>query len=144
MTEENTIVTYVDACLLMAAFRNGDPRNEDPRNKRAKDILNDKRRTFLASDGLRLEVMPKAIYNKCPREVEFYERFFARAQRLPTTEAIVQRACEIASRYDIAPMDAIHIAHAIEAGAKEFITTEKTTKPMFRVLDIPMLSIADE
>ena len=41
-------------------------------------------------------------------------------------------------------MDAVHIAHAVEAGADEFISAESLTKPMFRVLDVPMLSIADE
>ena len=139
MTPEKAIVTYVDACLLVAAFR-----KEDRRSRQANEVLEDKRRSFLVSDALWLELLPKAIYNKRPREAEFYERFFARAQRLPTTEAVIQRACMLAARYGLAAMDAVHIAHAVEAGADEFISAESLSKPMFRVLDVPMLSIADE
>ena len=73
--------------MLVAAFR-----KEDRRSRQANEVLEDKRRSFLVSDALWLELLPKAIYNKRPREVEFYERFFARAQRLPTIEAVIQRA----------------------------------------------------
>ena len=139
MTQEKAIVTYVDACLLIVAFR-----DEHHLNEQARNVLKDKRRSFLVSDALWLELLPKAVYNKRVREAEFYERFFARAQRLPTTEAVIQRACMLAARYGLAAMDAVHIAHAVEAGADEFISAESLTKPMFRVLDVPMLSIADE
>jgi hypothetical protein len=39
-------------------------------------------------------------------------------------------------------MDALHITVALAIGAEEFITTEKSTKPMFRVMEIQMISIA--
>lgn len=66
------------------------------------------------------------------------------ARGLLTTGAVIQRACALAARYGLAAMDAVHIAHAVEAGADEFISAESLSKPMFRVLDVPMLSIADE
>ena len=87
MTEEKTIATYVDACLLIVAFR-----DEHHLNEQARNILKDRRRSFLVSDALWLELLPKAVYNKRAREVEFYERFFARARRLPTTGAVIHSA----------------------------------------------------
>jgi hypothetical protein len=40
-------------------------------------------------------------------------------------------------------MDALHIAAAISVDAEEFITTEKSTKPMYRVTDIKIVSLFD-
>jgi hypothetical protein len=40
-------------------------------------------------------------------------------------------------------MDALHLAAALSIGAEEFITTEKPTKPMFRVSSINVISILD-
>jgi hypothetical protein len=38
-------------------------------------------------------------------------------------------------------MDALHIAAALSVNASEFVTTEKLTKPMFRVSGIKIVSI---
>jgi hypothetical protein len=40
-------------------------------------------------------------------------------------------------------MDALHIAAALSTGAEEFLTTEKKTKPMFRISNINVISIFD-
>jgi hypothetical protein len=45
--------------------------------------------------------------------------------------------------HGIAAMDAIHVAHAATAGVDEFISAEKSTKPMFRVQAIAVRSIRD-
>ena len=60
------------------------------------------------------------------------------------TDAIMRHARDIAGRYFLDAMDAIHVAYAIEAGADEFVSAERITKPMFRVLEVPMRSIALE
>jgi hypothetical protein len=39
-------------------------------------------------------------------------------------------------------MDALHIAAALAIDADEFVTTEKSTKPMYRVTEIRVVSIA--
>jgi hypothetical protein len=39
-------------------------------------------------------------------------------------------------------MDALHIAAALSVNAEEFITTEKLTKPMHRVTELAVISIA--
>ena len=133
----DTILTYVDACLLIAAFQ-----NKSERDQTASGILNDKRRVFLASDALWMEVMPAPRRNKRQREIDFYERFFARARHLPMSDAIMRRARGLSSIYHLDAMDAIHIAHAIDAGADEFVSAENSTKPMFAVQEMPVLTVA--
>ena len=133
------ILTYVDACLLFLAFR-----KNDQRSAQASEVLEDERRVFIVSDALWLEAMPAPLRNKRQAEVDFYERFFARARHIPMTDAIMRRARDIAGRYFLDAMDAIHVAYAIEADADEFVSAERITKPMFRVLEVPMTSIALE
>ena len=134
------ILTYADACLLITAFR-----NEDARGARANAILNDERRIFVASDALWLELMPKPLFYRRTEEADFYADFFGRAQqRLSWNTATLQRAHTLAQMYGLAAMDAIHIAHAIDAGVDEFISAEGINKPMFRVLEVPLTSIALE
>ena len=48
----------------------------------------------------------------------------------------------LARTYGLAAMDAIHIAFALEAGADQFISAENSTKPMFAVQEMPVLTIA--
>ena len=131
------ILTYVDACLLIVAFR-----KDDQRSAQANEVLEDRRRTFLASDALWMEVMPAPLRNKQQEEVAFYERFFARARHLPMTDAVMRRARALAARYFLDAMDAIHIAHALHAGADQFISAENATRRMFQVQEMPVLTIA--
>ena len=56
---------------------------------------------------------------------------------------IIQDGYKIACRYGLAAMDTLHIAAAISVGAEEFITTEKSTKLMYRVTDIKVVSLFD-
>ena len=134
------ILTYTDACLLITAFR-----NEDERGVAANIILNDERRDFVVSDPLWLELMPKPLFYKRTEEADFYASFFGRAlQRLSWNTATQQRAHTLARTYGLSAMDAIHVAYAIEAGVDEFVSAERITKPMFRVLEVPMTSIALE
>jgi hypothetical protein len=41
----------------------------------------------------------------------------------------------------LAAIDAIHIAVLLAADADEFVSGERGTKPMFRVSDLPIVSI---
>uniref|UniRef100_UPI0030DABD17 hypothetical protein n=1 Tax=Brasilonema sp. UFV-L1 TaxID=2234130 RepID=UPI0030DABD17 len=56
---------------------------------------------------------------------------------------LIQDAYHIACQYGLAAMDALHITAALSVGAEEFVTTEKKTKPMFRVSSIKIISIFD-
>ena len=66
--------TFIDSGILIAAF-NGPLRLSEL----ALQALEDTDRLFLTSPFVRLEVLPKAMFNKQAAEVLFYESFFARA-----------------------------------------------------------------
>jgi hypothetical protein len=44
-------------------------------------------------------------------------------------------------RYDLTPIDSLHISSALVANVDEFLTLEKNTKPMFNVQEINVISI---
>ena len=88
-------------------------------------VLNAPDREFITSVFVRMEVLPKAVYFRRPDEVAFYETFFASAQFVPFSEAL----------------DALHIAAAKASSVEEFITTERSTTALFRVIDITITSL---
>jgi len=106
------------------------------------EILDDPQRIFITSDFVRLEVMPKAVYHKNDDEVEFYEVFFQEARRtISGSKDLVLRAHEDACTFGLAAVDALHVAAARKGGADELITTEKESKPLFRVHGIRVTTI---
>ncbi len=124
--------TYLDAGVLLAA-NSGEP----SARLRALTILNDANREFAASVFLALEVMPKAVYFKNIKEREFYEEYFNRATlQVKSSAKLVDKAYSGACALGLQAMDALHLASALAAGAVEFITTEKPTKPIYRTEDI--------
>ena len=128
--------SYIDANLLIAAWHGREDAGLD-----ALAVLDDPDRMLLVSDALWLEVMPKAIYQKQQGEMAFYQSIFARAEHCPWRLDVLQQAHGLAQRYGIAAMDSIHVATALAAGADEFISGEKPTRPMFRVREMPMISL---
>jgi hypothetical protein len=66
------IVTFIDSGLLIAAAR-GIPEA----SARALAILDDPERAFASSEFVRLEVLPKAVFNRKSDEAEFYQQFLA-------------------------------------------------------------------
>ena len=129
-------LTYLDSGVLLSAFK-----ADGAIGRRAMEILDDPDRKFLVSDAVWLEVMPKPLYEKQRHEVDFYETVFSAAEHLSWNVSSLARAADIAAKYGISAMDAIHIAHAMDARADEFVTTERPGKPMFRVQEISMRSI---
>ena len=134
-----TKTAYIDSGVLINAFR-----GESALGLRAINILDDSDRIFASSVFVQLETLPKAIYQQQQTEQDFYQAFFNIVHHWSIDLlTILPNAQTIASRYGIAGMDAIHIAAAIAIGAEEFVTTEKSTKPMFRVTELQMISIAN-
>jgi len=132
--------TFIDSGVLIAAAR-----GNMIRSFAALRILNEREREFAYSAFIQLETLPKATYHKQQAEVEFYESFFSGVTLWATKlEQIVQIGNHIASTYGLAAMDALHLAAALSVDAEEFVTTEKTTKPMHRVTEIKIVSIATE
>ncbi|RUT07717.1 hypothetical protein DSM106972_019770 [Dulcicalothrix desertica PCC 7102] len=130
-------IAYIDSGVLLSAT-DGTSRIAE----KALQVLGDSNRKFASSQFVKLEVIPKAVYNKQTEESEFYEEFFSDVTYWARDlEQVVQDAYNIGCNYGLAAMDALHIAAALSVDADEFITTEKPTKPMFRVTSIRVTSI---
>lgn len=129
--------TFLDAGVLIAAAR-----GRGIIAVRAHTILDDPGRNFVASDYLRMEVLPKALYHRQNAEVLLYEQFFSRAVQIvsPAVSLMMQAYTE-AYTFGLAALDAVHIAAAKFSGAEEFITTERPTTPLFRVTGISIKTI---
>jgi predicted nucleic acid-binding protein len=123
--------TFLDAGVLIATVR-----GQEDVAARALALLEAPERTFVTSDFLRMEVLPKAIYYQRPVEVALYERFFARAHFIPITAALVTQAYTEACTFGLSALDALHVTFAKAGSAEEFITTERPSTPLFRVTGI--------
>lgn len=131
------IRTYVDANVLIAAFR-----SEYPATNEALALLGDPDRSFIASTYLRLETLRKPLFYRREDEIAFMETYFAGVSLwVPTDDALVIRALDLASRLDLGAMDALHAAAALQGGAEAFVTTERPTKPLFRVPGLNTISL---
>lgn len=133
------IITYIDSGVLLSAT-NGNGLIAE----KALEILSDSQRVFAASEFVRLEVSPKAVYHQQTEEYQFYEEFFNDVIYWANDLTyIVQESYKIASQYGLAAMDALHVAAAFSVSAEELITTEKKTKPIHKVVGIKVISIFD-
>lgn len=110
-------------------------------------FIRDPHREFISSDYVKLEVIPLPTWNRRKAELEFYELFFSKvsARMIPTSRYLLETALAEGCRIGSDAMDSIHIACAIIGGAEELVTSEKSTKPMFRTDKVKVVSIfADE
>lgn len=131
--------TYIDAGVLIEAFR-----GTNPRAVRALRVLDDPDRKFVVSDYLRLEVLPKPTFHNKREEVEFMQAVFENAENVKTSSELTGCALAMASKYDMAPIDALHIGAAAVADVDEFVTMEKPTKPMCKVEEVNVVSMHSE
>ncbi|MGH8573786.1 MAG: type II toxin-antitoxin system VapC family toxin [Gammaproteobacteria bacterium] len=131
------IRTYLDAGVLIAAVR-GQPA---PAHS-AYELLEDPEREFVASVFLRLEVLPKAIYQRRTAEVEFYRWYFALvvAWANPVDE-LVSLAERDGARYGLSALDALHVTAASMLGADELVTTEGLRKSIHRATSVRVVAI---
>jgi hypothetical protein len=131
------IITFVDAGVLIAAAR-----GRTDVSAQAMAILDDPDRSFASSDFIRLEVLPKAIFNGKSAEADFYIEFFRSVSHWPlNADAVVRHAYELGVKFGLAALDALHVAATISAGAEELVTTEKRGKPPHRTTGIRIHSI---
>jgi predicted nucleic acid-binding protein len=130
-------VTFIDSGVLVAAARGVGELSE-----KALLILEDSEYEFASSEFVKLEVIPKAVYNQKIAEARFYETFFSAVLYWANdVERIMHDAYNIGCQYGLAAIDSLHVAAALSVNAEEFLTTEKPTKPMFRVTSIRIISI---
>jgi hypothetical protein len=137
MRIKETMLTYVDSSVLIAAFR-----GISPASTPANTLLADATRRFVTSDFVRLEVLPKATYHRNTTEVDFYNRYFVSVHLwMLTTPALIQLALLRGGEFGLSAVDALHVAAAELAGADELVTTEKAGKPLPRVTSVRVVSI---
>jgi predicted nucleic acid-binding protein len=105
-------------------------------------VMEDGAREFYSSYMVRLELLPKAVFYKQKSEMEFYRTHLARvAAEEPLSESLSHDAFELATRYGLAAVDALHVAAAIRQGVEEFLTSELPGKPLFRVKELTVTSL---
>lgn len=106
------------------------------------EILDDPERILIVSDYLRLEVLPKPIAHRRQDEIDFMSAILESAgEDIKSSSELTKRAIELASRYDMTPIDALHVGVASIADVDEFITMEKPEKPMCRVQETKVISL---
>ncbi len=126
----NKILTFPDASVLIyAAIK--PTANTFARRMRALQLFNDPDREFVASEFLRLEVLPIAKFFDKKREIQFYKTFFAGVSHWADDAALIAPALALASQHGLGALDALHICAADQFGA-EFVSAEKPTKPIYR------------
>jgi len=131
------IATYIDSGVLIAAAR-----GDADLSPLALAYLGNPDREYITSEYVRLEVLPKAIFNKRKEEAEFYNEFFRQNSRtIPTSAALLEYAMAEGCENGIAGLDAVHIACAVFAGVEEFITSERKTSPIHRTQKVRVISI---
>ncbi|MBI4906475.1 MAG: nucleic acid-binding protein [Acidobacteria bacterium] len=95
------IRTFLDANVLIEVHRGKE-------KKRCLAIINDRRRIFVASPFLQLEVIPKAVYYRQQLEIEFYKTYFDNVRIwVNDLEAIVSLARQESERCGLAALDAL-------------------------------------
>jgi len=128
--------TFLDSGVLLHAWRG------EILSGAAMQIIDDDTREFFTSQMVRLELLPKARFERRAREVAFYESHFADcAGSQPFSQELGLEAEKLAARHGLAGPDALQLAAAIRQDVEEFYTSEKPGKPMFRVSEIKIVSL---
>lgn len=123
------IRTFLDSGILIAASRGTDELAE-----KALSIIGDPARALVASEFVRLEVLPKAKFHKQVDEAAFYEKFFgslARSCVVGISKGLVNDAYDAAIKYGLSAIDALHVSAAKRAKCQELWTAEKPESRFF-------------
>ena len=100
------------------------------RKMRALSVLADPDREFVATEFLKLEVLPGPTKYERKKELAFYERYFKGVVNWIDSSSFLQPAFDLACKHGLGAIDALHVAAASGVGA-EFISAEKPTKPIY-------------
>lgn len=135
MTGRRTIRTYFDTGVVIAAFSS---KSNAADVDLALELITDPSREIVTSGLLKLELLPSAMGVGDADQVDALQEFFDAADYyVAVDETLIERAIDEAAQLNgIGAIDALHLAAAISAGAREFITTEKRTKPLYRTRKI--------
>ena len=98
------IRTFIDSGVLIYAAR-----GEDTIAEVALQFIEDSERELASSIFLKLEVLPKSIFNKREQEIRFYESFFSAVSYWAMDiDLILRNAYREASEFGLGAMDALH------------------------------------
>ena len=126
----------MDSGLLIAVAQGKDEVYEE-----ALSVLDDPEREFVSSVYVQLEVLPNAVYLEREGQVAAYQEFFDNVSCwVNSSPELSDRALDLAREYGLGAVDALHVA-AAEGEEAELVTTERPTKPMFRVYSTTVTSI---
>jgi predicted nucleic acid-binding protein len=121
--------TYLDSGVFLAAHQ-----SSHHSYAAARAVIADPNRVFVVSDILRLELFPKPTYFKNDKELKFLQAFFADAvDDWALNASSFQDCMGLAGQYGLSGSDALQLSAALSLKAEEFISTEKATKPMYRI-----------
>jgi hypothetical protein len=129
-------LTFVGAGVLIAAAR-----GTGIKALTAFSVLDDPDREFASSVFVRLEVLPRAVYNKRRAEENFYESFFAAVTHWANPADTLDDSLNVATTYGLSALDGLHPAAALGVRADELVTTEGVTKPIYRAQGIKIVSV---
>lgn len=132
------IKTFLDAGVLITAHRGEPPLREAALSLLAFDI-----RLFVASVFLELELLPKPIFHRRDAETWFLREYFKKfAHEFPPDLAdLVELARTEAEKSGLAALDALHLAAAHILEVDEFVTTERSDKPIHRTALVRVVSL---
>jgi len=123
------MLTYLDSGVLIAAAK-----AKDKWHVPAMKLLDDETRQFVSSPFLRIETLHITAYNRYEDQRAFYEYFFQQAGcRFEDAGAAVAKAESLTMQFGVVGLDAMHIASALLSQATEFVTTELTDMPFYRM-----------
>jgi hypothetical protein len=106
------------------------------------EVLDDPTRTFASSVFVRLEVLPKPLFHKRRDEASFYRSYFAGVTRwAEPINSEARRAYMEGVKNGLSAIDALHVAAAIVAGARELVTVERASSPLCRVTSVAVRTI---
>ena len=111
--------------------------------RKAFEVIDDPNVDFASSIFVQLETLPKPVYFKRTAEVEFYELFFKSVTVwVESNKELTQSALNEALKNGLGAVDALHVAAAVQCGADELVTAEKTKAALTRVSSVPIRSLA--
>jgi hypothetical protein len=129
---------FIDSGVLITASR-----GTEEVARKAFELFDDPNVDFASSIFVQLETLPKPVYFKRTAEVEFYEKFFKSVTIwVEANKELTQSALDEALKNGLGALDALHVAAAVQCGADELVTTEKTKTALTRVSSIPIRSLS--
>jgi predicted nucleic acid-binding protein len=131
--------TYLDSSVLIAIIE-AEPDIAD----KALRYVDDPDREIISSEAVRLEVYPRRLHDpEKSGQRQWLDKLFENAAQIVTdfSERVWKRALDEATTYHMQPMDALHVAAALEAEAEEFITAERPEKSLCRTKSIRVISL---